>query len=79
MNGACNEPAKDKIVGHNFSQRNSGNLVVYERIILKWVSKEQGSKKRAGFIWLRIRSTVGSCEHGNESSCSVIGYGFLTN
>jgi hypothetical protein len=58
MNGALNAPTIDNILGHSFSQSKSGDLVIHERIILKRVSKDQGSKKRARFIWLRIGSTL---------------------
>jgi hypothetical protein len=35
MDGACKAPTIDKIVGHNFIQKISGDLVIHERIILK--------------------------------------------
>jgi hypothetical protein len=30
-----------------------------------------------GYIWVRIRTKAGSCEHGNERSASIKGGEFL--
>jgi hypothetical protein len=35
------------------------------------------SKLWTGFIWLRIGTVTGCCEHGDEPSYSVKGGGFL--
>jgi hypothetical protein len=49
------------------------NLGVDCRIILEWSLDKYGGKVWIGFIWLRIETVAGSCEHDNEPSGSVRG------
>jgi hypothetical protein len=39
--------------------------------ILKWIFKEWDMKMWAGFIWFRVGSVAGCCEHNNESFGSI--------
>jgi hypothetical protein len=64
----------------NLQERdNSENLVMDGNIILKLILDIQDGKVWTGLIWLRIGSVAASCEHGNESSCSLKGKHFLTS
>jgi hypothetical protein len=47
------------------------------RIILEWILGKEGGKLWTGFIWLRIGTTTGSCEHGDGPSGSIKGGEFL--
>jgi hypothetical protein len=47
------------------------DLGVGGSITLKWTLGREGSMGRTGFSWLRIGSSVGLCEHGNEPSGSI--------
>jgi hypothetical protein len=47
------------------------DLGVGGRITLKWTLGRQGSMGRTGFGWLRIGSSGGFCEHGDEPSGSI--------
>jgi hypothetical protein len=51
----------------------SENLSVAGRIILKWILGKLGLGVLIGFIWLRIKRIVGSCEHFNEPLGSIKG------
>jgi len=55
----------------------SENLRVCERIILEWI--ETGLKVVTDYIWLRIWTVAGSCEHGNEYSVSIKAGNFMTS
>jgi hypothetical protein len=37
-----------------------------EGLILTWILNKQDMRLWTGFIWLRIGTSAGSCEHGNE-------------
>jgi len=43
----------------------SEDLSVHGRIILDWILGQQGVKMWTGWIWLRIGTSGGRCEHGN--------------
>jgi hypothetical protein len=45
--------------------------------ILNRILKKQCGKVRVGFIWLRIGTDGGSCEHGNEASSTTKGKEFI--
>jgi hypothetical protein len=55
----------------------SEDIGVGGRIILKWISGKWDWTVGTGFIWLRIGTSGGSCEHGNEHSSSIKGGEFL--
>jgi hypothetical protein len=42
----------------------------FVRIILKWILKNHGVRVLTEFMWLRIGSLVGSCEHGFTKGAS---------
>jgi hypothetical protein len=44
---------------------------VDRRIILEWILGKQGGEVWTGCIKLRIYTSGGSCEHGNETSGSI--------
>jgi hypothetical protein len=52
------------------------DLGIGGRIILKYTLKKEDVRVWTRFIWLRIGSSVSSCEHGNESLGSIKGHGF---
>jgi hypothetical protein len=45
--------------------------------ILKWILWKQGGAAWIGFIWLRIGTGGGSCDHRNDPSGSVESGEFL--
>jgi hypothetical protein len=45
------------------------------RLMFEWILKN--GTLETGFSWLRIGISVGSYEHGNETSCSITGGEFL--
>jgi hypothetical protein len=47
------------------------DLHVGGRIILEWILERWDEVVWAGFIWLRIGTSGGPCEHGNEPSGSI--------
>jgi hypothetical protein len=47
------------------------------RVILKGIFKKEDVKIRTGFVWIRVGSSGGFCEHGNEHSGSVQEGNFL--
>jgi hypothetical protein len=49
----------------------SEDLGVDEKIILEWILGKYDGKVWTGFLWLRIGTSGGSCEHGNETSGSI--------
>jgi hypothetical protein len=49
----------------------SEDLGVDGRIILKCILRQQVLGVQIGFIWLKIVTGGGSCEHGNEHSSSL--------
>jgi hypothetical protein len=55
----------------------SKELCRNEKLILKWMLEKQDGKVRKGFIWLRIGTSGGCCEYGNEPSGYIKGGGFL--
>jgi hypothetical protein len=36
------------------------------RIMLEWIFEKETGEVMTGFIWVRLISVIGSCEHGNE-------------
>jgi hypothetical protein len=56
-----------------------GDLDINGRIILKQILKKHDVTAWNGFIWLRIGSLVGSCEHSNELLGFIKPRNFLTN
>jgi hypothetical protein len=42
-------------------------------VVLNWILGKYVEKVWIGFIWLRILSNGGLCEHGNEHSGSIKG------
>jgi hypothetical protein len=55
------------------------DLGVDGNIILKWILEKQGGMVRTGFIWLRIGTNGGTCEHGNGPKSCIKGVKFLTS
>jgi hypothetical protein len=55
------------------------DLGIYGRIILKRILKKWYVRIRIRYIWLRIGSSAGHCEHGNEPSSSIKDGEFLTS
>jgi hypothetical protein len=43
------------------------------KIILEWILGKYDGRLWIGFIWLRIGTVVGLCEHGGDPSVSVEG------
>jgi hypothetical protein len=59
---------------HYVSQKGRDHLedvCVYGKIILEWTLGKQGGEVWTVFIRLRIGTSGGSCEHGNESSSFI--------
>jgi hypothetical protein len=50
---------------------------LYGKTILKFIVRKQGRWVLAGFVWLRVETNGGLCEHGNEISGSIKGRIFL--
>ena len=44
------------------------------RLILKFVVKKQDGREWTGFLWLKMGTSGGSCEHGNEP-CVFVRHG----
>jgi hypothetical protein len=78
-----------RLLGQVSEMRNACNILVRRdylkdrgvdlRIILKLILKEWGMTLWTGFFWLRIGTSDGSCEYGNEPSGSTEDGGLLTS
>jgi hypothetical protein len=55
----------------------SEDLGVDGRVILKWILGKYIWRVWIGFVWLRIGTWAGCCEHGNEPSVSMKNGEFL--
>jgi hypothetical protein len=49
----------------------------WNTVALKWILKKQGVRMWAGFMWLRIGTVEGFCEHDNKPLGSIRGMKFL--
>jgi hypothetical protein len=47
------------------------DLGIDGKLILEWILVTSGGTIGHGCMWLRTVPVVGSCEHGNEYSCSI--------
>jgi hypothetical protein len=43
----------------------------WEEDNVRWILEEWDGVACTGFIWLKIGTSSGSCEHGNETSGSI--------
>jgi hypothetical protein len=48
-----------------------GDLGINGKTTIEWILEINSGKMCTGFIWLRIGTLVGSCEHSNEPSDSI--------
>jgi hypothetical protein len=48
-----------------------GDPGVDGRIILKWIFRKWGVEVGTGLSWFPIGKGAGTCECGNETSCSI--------
>jgi hypothetical protein len=77
MGGACSAHDGDEkcvyfFVGKREKKRSHGRCMHRRENYIK-IDIKMGERVRIGFIWLRIGTVAGYCEHGNEPSDSKRG------
>jgi hypothetical protein len=60
-----------KFWSENLKGRDHSEDLGIDGEILEWILWKWGVNMWTGCIWLRIGPVAGSCEHGNDPSCSI--------